>query len=264
MGERLSHRARRRKAESFIADASQLGEGDIVVHLDHGIGRYGGLETLDVGGAAHDCLKVLYHGDDRLYVPVENIDVLSRFGPEQDSMMLDKLGGAAWQARKAKLKERIREMAEQLIRVAAERELKTADVFTPPEGSYDEFCARFPFSETDDQVRAIADVLDDFAKGRPMDRLICGDVGFGKTEVVLRAAFVAALTGVQVAVVVPTTLLARQHYATFTERFEGFPIKLGQLSRLVGAREASRVRDGLKSGAIDIVIGTHALLSKSG
>ena len=263
LGERLSHRARRRKAESFIADASQLGEGDLVVHLDHGIGRYGGLETLDVGGAAHDCLKVLYHGDDRLYVPVENIDVLSRFGPEQDSMMLDKLGGAAWQARKAKLKERIREMAEQLIRVSAERELKAADVFTPPEGSYDEFCARFPFSETDDQVRAIADVLDDFAKGRPMDRLICGDVGFGKTEVALRAAFVAALTGVQVAVVVPTTLLARQHYATFTERFEGFPIKLGQLSRLVDAREASRVRDGLKSGAIDIVIGTHALLSKS-
>lgn len=263
LGERLSRRTRKRKAEAFIADASQLGDGDLVVHIDHGIGRYDGLETLDVGGAPHDCLKVIYHGDDRLFVPVENIDVLSRFGPEQDGMVLDKLGGVAWQARKAKLKERIREMAEQLIRIAAERELKPAETFKPPEGAYDEFCARFPFSETDDQMRAIADVLEDFSKGRPMDRLVCGDVGFGKTEVALRAAFIAALTGVQVAVVVPTTLLARQHYATFISRFDGFPVKVGQLSRLVSQREATRVKDGLKSGSIDIVIGTHALLSKS-
>ena len=263
LGERLARRARKRKAEAFIADASQLGESDLVVHLEHGIGRYGGLETLDVGGAPHDCLKVVYHGDDRLYVPVENIEVLSRFGSEQDGMMLDKLGGVAWQARKAKLKERIKEMAEQLIRIAAERELKSAEVFALPEGAYDEFCAPFPFTETDDQIRAIADVVEDFAKGRPMDRLICGDVGFGKTEVALRAAFITALTGVQVAVVVPTTLLARQHYATFSSRFEGFPIKIGQLSRMVGTKEANRVREGLKSGVIDIVIGTHALLSKS-
>ena len=263
LGERLSHRTRRRKADAFIADASQLGEGDLVVHLDHGIGRYRGLETLDVGGAPHDCLKVFYHGDDRLYVPVENIDVLSRFGAEQDGLVLDKLGGVAWQARKARLKQRIREMAEQLIRVAAERELKPAETFTPPEGAYAEFCARFPFNETDDQDRAIADVLEDFTKGRPMDRLICGDVGFGKTEVALRASFIAALTGVQVAVVVPTTLLARQHYATFTDRFAGFPVKIAQLSRLVSSKTTSQVREGLKSGAIDIVIGTHALLSKS-
>ncbi|MDG2321867.1 MAG: transcription-repair coupling factor [Rhodospirillaceae bacterium] len=262
LGERLSRRAGRRKAEAFIADASQLGEGDLVVHLDHGIGRYDGLETLDVGGAPHDCLKLVYYGDDRLYVPVENIEVLSRFGALQDSTTLDKLGGVAWQARKAKLKERIREMAEQLIRIAAERELKAAEMFTPPEGAYDEFCARFPFTETDDQVRAIADVLEDYSKGRPMDRLICGDVGFGKTEVALRAAFIAALTGVQVAVVVPTTLLARQHFSTFISRFEGFPVKIGQLSRLVTAREATRVREGLTDGTLDIVIGTHALLSK--
>ena len=262
LGERLSRRAGRRKAEAFIADASQVGDGDLVVHLDHGIGRYEGLETLDVGGAPHDCLKVVYHGDDRLYVPVENIEVLSRFGAEQDCTTLDKLGGVAWQARKANLKERIREMAEQLIRIAAERELKPAETFTPPEGAYDEFCARFPFNETDDQVRAIADVLEDYSKGRPMDRLICGDVGFGKTEVALRAAFIAALTGVQVAVVVPTTLLARQHFATFVSRFEGFPVKIGQLSRLVTARESTRIREGLTDGTVDIVIGTHALLSK--
>ncbi len=264
LGERLSRRPkRRRKAEAFIADASQLSEDDLVVHIEHGIGRYGGLVTLDVGGAPHDCLKVTYHGDDRLFVPVENIEVLSRFGSEQEGMVLDKLGGVAWQARKAKLKERIREMAEALIRIAAARELKPAETFSPPEGAYDEFCARFPFAETDDQLRAISDVMEDFAKGRPMDRLVCGDVGFGKTEVALRASFVAALTGVQVAVVVPTTLLARQHHATFKERFEGFPVKVRQLSRLVSAKDADKVRDGLKSGEIDIVIGTHALLAKS-
>ncbi|MEQ8736346.1 MAG: transcription-repair coupling factor [Rhodospirillaceae bacterium] len=264
LGERMVQRVRRRrKAEAFIADASQLGEGDLVVHLEHGIGRYGGLETLDVGGAPHDCLKVFYHGDNRLYVPVENIDVLSRFGAEQEGAVLDRLGGVAWQARKAKLKERIREMAEQLIQIAAQRELKAAEVFAPAEGAYDEFCARFPFSETDDQLRAIADVMDDFAKGRPMDRLICGDVGFGKTEVALRAAFVAALTGVQVAVVVPTTLLARQHHANFKARFEGFPVKVKQLSRLVSANDAKAVKEGLKDGSVDIVIGTHALLAKS-
>lgn len=263
LGERLARRTRRRKAEAFIADASQLGEGDLVVHLEHGIGRYEGLETLDVGGARHDCLKVSYHGDDRLYVPVENIDVLSRFGSEQGNTMLDKLGGVAWQARKANLKERIREMAEQLIKIAAARELKSAETFTPPEGAYDEFCARFPFSETDDQLRAISDVMEDFAKGRPMDRLVCGDVGFGKTEVALRAAFVAALTGVQVAVVVPTTLLARQHFSTFKNRFEGFPIKIRQLSRLVSPKDADAVREGLRTGSVDVVIGTHALLAKS-
>ena len=263
LGERLVRRSRRRKAEAFIANASQLGEGDIVVHLEHGIGRYEGLETLDVGGAPHDCLKVSYHRDDRLYVPVENIEVLSRFGSEQGNTVLDKLGGVAWQARKAKLKERIREMAEQLIKVAAARELKSAETFTPPEGAYDEFCARFPFSETDDQLRAITDVMEDFAKGRPMDRLICGDVGFGKTEVALRAAFVAALTGVQIAVVVPTTLLARQHFSTFRDRFEGFPINVRQLSRFVSPKDADAVREGLKTGSVDLVIGTHALLSKS-
>ena len=263
LGERLVRRSRRRKAEAFIANASQLGEGDIVVHLEHGIGRYEGLETLDVGGAPHDCLKVSYHRDDRLYVPVENIEVLSRFGSEQGNTVLDKLGGVAWQARKANLKERIREMAEQLIKVAAARELKSAETFTPPEGAYDEFCARFPFSETDDQLRAITDVMEDFTKGRPMDRLVCGDVGFGKTEVALRAAFVAALTGVQVAVVVPTTLLARQHFSTFRDRFEGFPINVRQLSRFVSPKDADTVREGLKTGSVDLVIGTHALLSKS-
>ena len=177
-------------------------------------------------------------------------------------MALDKLGGAAWQTRKAKAKQRIRDMAGQLIRIAAERQVREGMLATPPEGAWDEFCARFPFAETEDQQRAIADVLEDLAAGRPMDRLICGDVGFGKTEVALRAAFVVAMAGVQVAVVVPTTLLARQHHRTFTARFAGLPIRVAQLSRMVTAKEATAVRDGLKDGSINIVVGTHALLAK--
>jgi len=263
LGDRLVRSAKkRRKADAFIADASQISEGDLVVHIEHGIGRYEGLETVTVGGAAHDCLRLVYHGNDRLYVPVENIDVLSRFGSEQAGISLDKLGGAAWQSRKAKLKERIRDMAEQLIRVAAERQVKDAVVIAPPEGVFDEFCARFPYAETDDQLKAISEALNDLSQGRPMDRLVCGDVGFGKTEVALRAAFAAAMSGMQVAVVVPTTLLARQHYKTFSERLAGFPVRIGHLSRLVSAADADKVKAGIADGTVDVVIGTHALLAK--
>ena len=264
LGERISRPPRRRKrADQFIAEATEIAEGDLVVHQDHGIARYDGLVTLTVSGAAHDCLRLLYDGNDKLFLPVENIEVLSRFGSETSGVALDKLGGASWQARKAKMKSRIRDMAGELIRIAAERQLRDAAVLAPPEGSWDEFCARFPFAETEDQSRAIADVLEDMAAGRPMDRLICGDVGFGKTEVALRAAFVAAMSGGQVAVVVPTTLLSRQHFRTFTARFAGLPIKVAQLSRMVAAKEAIEVRAGLANGDINIVIGTHALLAKS-
>lgn len=264
LGDRLVRAARkRRRADAFIADASHISEGDLVVHVEHGIGRYEGLETLTVGGAAHDCLQLTYAGKDRLYVPVENIEVLSRFGSEQAGVQLDRLGGAAWQSRKAKLKERIRDMAEQLINIAAARQVKDAPEVSPPDGVFDEFCARFPYVETDDQMKAISDTLDDLTKGLPMDRLICGDVGFGKTEVALRTAFVAAMTGLQVAVVVPTTLLARQHFKTFTERFSGFPLKTGQLSRLVSAKDTETVKQGLADATVDVVIGTHALLAKN-
>jgi len=263
LGDRLIRPPRKRKrAEQFLAEAAALTEGDLVVHVEHGIGQYDGLVTLDVGGAPHDCLRVIYQDNGKLYVPVENIDVLSRYGSEQAGVLLDKLGGAAWQSRKAKLKKRIRDMAEVLIKIAAERQLKHADALTSPEGLYDEFCARFPYAETDDQLRAIEDTLEDLGSGKPMDRLICGDVGFGKTEVALRAAFVAAMTGMQVAVVVPTTLLARQHYATFRSRFEGLPVRIEQLSRLVPAKTATATRKGLADGTVDIVVGTHALLAK--
>ena len=219
-----------------------------------------GLEVVTALGAAHECLTLEYAESAKLYLPVENIELLSRFGHEEG--LLDKLGGGAWQAKKARLKERIREMADRLIRVAAERALRSAPVLEPQHHAWEAFSARFPYMETDDQLRAIEDVVADLSSGNPMDRLICGDVGFGKTEVAMRAAFVAAMSGVQVAVVAPTTLLARQHFKSFAERFRGFPLEVRALSRFVSAKEAQATRDGLARGTVDIVVGTHALLAK--
>ena len=262
LGDRLVRRARKaRKATDVIAELASLAPGDFMVHVDHGIGRFEGLKTLDVQGAPHDCLLLVYHGNDRLFIPVENIDLLSRYGSETEGVQLDRLGGGAWQAKKAKLKERIREIASDLIKTAAARELKAGDVLAPPEGAFDEFAARFPYEETEDQLSAIEAVLEDLQKGRPMDRLVCGDVGFGKTEVALRAAFVAAYAGKQVAVVVPTTLLARQHFKNFCERFKGLPLRIAHASRLVGRKELIQVAKDLTDGSVDIVIGTHALLT---
>ncbi|HEU4987921.1 MAG TPA: transcription-repair coupling factor, partial [Rhizobiaceae bacterium] len=254
---------RRKRAADFIAEIGSLSAGDIVVHADHGIGRFVGLQTIEAAGAPHDCLEIRYAGDDRLFLPVENIELLSRYGSDAADAVLDKLGGVAWQSRKARLKKRLLEMAGQLIRLAAERQMRPAAKLVPPEGLYGEFAARFPYEETDDQQNAIDAVLDDLGTGRPMDRLICGDVGFGKTEVALRAAFVAAMEGLQVAVVVPTTLLARQHFKTFRERFAGLPIKVRQASRLVGSKELAETKKGLTDGTVDIVVGTHALLGSS-
>lgn len=262
LGERLARPARRKRASNFIAEASSLTTGDLVVHLEHGIGRYDGLKTLSVQDAPHDCLELAYHGGAKLYLPVENIDLLTRYGGSEDETQLDRLGGAAWQSRKARAKERLREMAEGLIALAAKRALRRSEVIDPPSGVFDEFCARFPYDETDDQLSAISDVLEDLTRGVPMDRLICGDVGFGKTEVALRAAFVVAMSGKQVAVVCPTTLLARQHFRTFEERFRGWPVKVRHLSRLVSAKDAAETRAGLKDGSIEIVVGTHAVLSE--
>lgn len=263
LGERLVRRQKRRKsADAFLAELATLSVGDLIVHLDHGIGRYEGLTQIPVGSSPHDCVALTYAGGDKLYVPVENLDVLSRYGGESDGVGLDKLGGEAWQRRKARMKERIREIAGELLATAAQRALRSGELLAQ-DAAYPAFADRFPYQETDDQDRAIGDVLADMASGRPMDRLVCGDVGFGKTEVALRAAFVAAMAGVQVAVVVPTTLLARQHYTNFVERFKGFPVNIGRLSRLVPAGEAQKTRDGLESGHIDIVVGTHAVIAKS-
>lgn len=262
LGDKQARKVRRKASEEFIADVSSLNLNDLVVHIEHGIGRFLGLEQIVAGGAPHDCLKILYANDDKLFVPVENIEVLSRYGLDNDNVHLDTLGGAAWQAKKAKVKNRIKDIAAELIKIAAERKLRHGEVFVPREGLYEEFVSGFGYQETEDQLNAIHDVVGDLGAGVPMDRLVCGDVGFGKTEVAMRAAFVVASNGAQVAIVTPTTLLARQHYHNFKKRFEGFPIKVKMLSRLVSARESKETKQALKEGGIEIVIGTHALLAK--
>ncbi|QLC24242.1 transcription-repair coupling factor [Parasphingopyxis algicola] len=263
LGDRLRRRTRRKKdADAFFNELATLSPGDLVVHSEHGIGRYEGLTSIPVGNAPHDCVALEYAGGDKLYVPVENLDVLSRYGAQTEGVTLDKLGGEGWQRRKARMKDRIREIAGDLIATAAARALRKADA-AEPDSSYASFVDRFPYAETEDQDRAIDQVIADLGKGTPMDRLVCGDVGFGKTEVALRAAYVAAMAGMQVALVCPTTLLARQHFTNFQERFSGFPMKIGRLSRLVPANEAKATRQGVADGSVDIVIGTHALLAKS-
>ncbi|GLK84413.1 transcription-repair coupling factor [Ancylobacter defluvii] len=264
LGDRLVRPKRKaRRPQDVISELSALTAGDLVVHVDHGIGRFVGLKTIEAMGAPHDCLEIHYAEGSKLFLPVENLELLSRYGSEDTEAQLDRLGGGGWQARKAKMRSRIREMAAELIKVAAERQLKEAPRLVPAEGVYDEFRARFPYEETEDQEASIEAVFDDLGSGHPMDRLVCGDVGFGKTEVALRAAFAVALNGKQVAVVVPTTLLARQHFKTFSERFKGLPVVVRQLSRLVPSKEVSETKKGLADGTVDIVVGTHALLGKA-
>jgi len=262
LGERLLRPQKRRKASDALTEAAGLAAGDLVVHVDHGIGRFLGLKTIEVQGAPHDCVEIEYAGNTKLYLPVENIELLSRYGADA-IIELDKLGGVAWQAKKSKLKKRIRDMAEQLIKIAALRQLSSVPPMDVQPGLYEEFAARFPYDETEDQLVAINAVFEDLASGRVMDRLVCGDVGFGKTEVALRAAFAVAMSGRQVAVVVPTTLLSRQHFKTFSERFSGLPLRIRQASRLVSSTELKATREELEKGTVDIVVGTHALLAKS-
>ena len=263
-GSRIARpQGKRRRGENFLREVSSLSTGDLVVHVDHGIGRYEGLERITTGGADHECLLIVYAGGDKLFLPVENIDLLSRYGKEGGEGQLDKLGGAGWQSRKAKIKGRIKDIAEQLIKIAAARETAKAEPIIPDPGVFAEFCQRFAYAETDDQLDAIEDVMGDLSSGRVMDRLVCGDVGFGKTEVAMRAAFAVAMAGYQVALVTPTTLLARQHGKTFSDRFKGFPVKVGVLSRMTTTSQASLLKKEIASGDCQVIIGTHALLSKS-
>jgi transcription-repair coupling factor (superfamily II helicase) len=263
LGDRLVRpRRAQKRADNFIAEATSLAAGDLVVHVDHGIGRFIGLQAITAAGAPHDCLEIHYAEGAKLFLPVENVDLLSRYGAEQANVELDRLGGGNWQARKARMKSRIREIAGELIKIAAERQLRDAPKLAIGPGAYDEFCAGFPYEETEDQLAAIDATLKDLGAGKPMDRLVCGDVGFGKTEVALRAAFATAINGKQVAVVVPTTLLARQHFKTFTERFRGFPVNVAQASRLVPNAQLNQVKSDLAEGRADIVVGTHAILGK--
>ena len=260
-GERIQRPIKKKRAENFIQDVSTLSVGDLVVHQVHGIGQFAGLVPLQFDGAAHDCLCILYAGNDKLFVPVENADILSRYGSGE--VALDHLGSQSFANKKERVKKDLFAMADKLLDIASHRVLNKVDRILAPHGLYQEFCARFPYTETDDQLRTIQEIETDLAKGTPMDRLVCGDVGFGKTEVAMRAAFLTVLSGKQVAVVAPTTLLARQHAQNFIERFQGFPVRIDSLSRLVSSSHAKKVKEELEKGTLDVVIGTHAVLSKT-
>lgn len=264
LGERIGQpSSRKQKIQALSPEMSPFEEGDFIVHRDHGIGQYKGLETVFVDRIPHDCLLLLYAGGDRLFVPVENIDMLNRYGTKDGTAVLDKLGTAQWQLRKAKVKKRLQAIAAHLIKLAAERALQEGLVLDALGSEFSTFSARFPYVETEDQDRAIAATLADLASGKPMDRLICGDVGFGKTEIALRAAYVVAASGAQVAVVVPTTLLARQHTHNFQSRFEGTGFRVAQLSRFVSVKDAQQTKKDLATGKVSIVIATHGLLSST-
>ena len=248
------------KADTFLSDLSSFEENDLIVHANHGIGKFRGLKKLEVLGNSHDCIELNYFNDDKLYVPVENIELLSKYGGNNEYVQVDKLGNSHWQFRKASAKNKIKEIAEELIIIAAKRSLKKGKKYRIQEPYYSNFINEFEFQDTEDQVTATSDILSDLSHGVPMDRLICGDVGFGKTEVALRGAFNVALNGAQVAIIVPTTLLCQQHYENFIKRFKNYPIKIGQLSRLVSASETSSILEKINNGELDIVVGTHALL----
>lgn len=262
LGERIIRPVKKRKNTDFLSDLTTLNLDDLVVHQTHGIGKFTGLIPLQIAGAPHDCLCIEYDGGDKLFVPVENMDILSRYGNE-GTVALDKLGGTAFATRKERVKKDLFKMAEQLMTIASARALNQTERILAPHGLYQEFCAHFPYTETEDQTRTIQEIEADLALGRPMDRLVCGDVGFGKTEVAMRAAFLAVMAGYQVAVVVPTTLLARQHMQNFIERFKHFPIRIAGLSRLVSHGDTQKIHEELKTGRWDIVVGTHTLLGKN-
>lgn len=251
------------KQKNRIFDAAVLSAGDLVVHQTHGVGRFIGLMPIETGGVAHDCIALEYAKKDKLFIPVENIDTLSKYGAGGENAVLDTLGSAAFAHRRDRIKKDLFAMAEKLMQTAGLRALNKTEVLTPPYEAYQEFCFRFPYAETEDQLSAMREIEADLAAGRPMDRLLCGDVGFGKTEMALRAAFIVAVNGFQVAVIAPTTLLVRQHALTFKERFKGFPVQVESLSRLSTPARVKAVKETLENGRTDIVIGTHALLSDS-
>ncbi len=272
-GEKLVRKKTSRAAsQRLIEEGLAIQVGELVVHRDHGIGRFEGITTVVTAPPSSrsaplrvDMIKIAYGGNETLFVPVSDIDLITRYGADNPLIQLDRLGVAGWKTRREKVKKRIKVAAEELLKIAAARHLKKAEIFIPEQHFYDEFRNRFGFVETEDQMRAIEEVEEDLAKGSPMDRLICGDVGFGKTEVAMRAAAVVASNKQhhQIAIVAPTTLLARQHFKNFTKRFDGTGVKIAQLSRLVTASEAKKTRDEIESGSVQIAIGTHSLLQKN-
>ena len=253
------------KLQNFLNSFADLKVGDLVVHVQHGIGRYTGLTSLVVAGLASDFLLIEYAGGDKVYLPVDRLSLLQRYNSGTESgghHALDKLGGLGWERRKAKAKGAIQDMAAQLLKLHAQRSIATLRPYTLPDDEYLKFEAEFPYDETDDQLRAIHDVESDLGAGKPMDRLVCGDVGFGKTEVALRATMRTVLEGSQVLVLVPTTVLCYQHYRTFKQRLENHGVRVSQVNRFVSAAAIKEATEGLAKGNVDVLIGTHRLLSK--
>lgn len=263
-GRKIARRRVRPPREGyFLQSFGELSDGDYVVHTDHGIGLYRGLQKLSIGGLENDFLLLEYLCGDKLYIPVDRLDRLQRYaGPDSYTPPLDKLGGASWDAVKARVKKSVREVAEELVSIYAARQVMEGHSFSLPRGMYDEFCAGFEFEETPDQARAIEDVELDLGDAKPMDRLICGDAGFGKTEVALRASFLAAMEGKQVAMLVPTTILAEQHYQTFSRRLKDWPIYVEVMNRFKTKAKQQEIAERLRQGKVDIVIGTHRLIQK--
>ncbi|WPL18938.1 Transcription-repair-coupling factor [Thiorhodovibrio winogradskyi] len=267
-GERVRQERRRRKAgpdgDAVVRNLTELHPSAPVVHEDHGVGRFLGLQTLKVGGNQAEFLALEYAGGDKLYVPVSSLHLISRYtGTSPENAPLHKLGSDHWDRVKRKAAQKARDVAAELLDIYARRAARQGHAFGDPGAEYRDFAAAFAFEETPDQERAIEAILTDMANPKPMDRVVCGDVGFGKTEVAMRAAFVAANGGRQVAVLVPTTLLAEQHYQNFSDRFADWPIRIESLSRFKTAKEVKKVTDGLAAGTIDIAVGTHKLLQPS-
>ncbi len=263
-GPRERRRTRKRWREGAAVEAlAQLSQGDFLVHADHGIGAYRGLVTLNLRGFEADFLRIEYEGNDRLFLPIDRLNLIQRYaGSDAGPARLDRMGGSTWERTKRNVKKSLRDMAKQLLSVHAARELAPGHAYPAQDHYFEEFEAAFPFEETPDQASAIFDVMADMTHTKPMDRLVCGDVGYGKTEVAMRAAFRVVMNGRQVAILVPTTILAQQHLETFRKRFEGYPVRIDMLSRFRSPKESKQVMEGIATGEIDIVIGTHRLLNK--
>ncbi|WP_202081450.1 transcription-repair coupling factor [Caldalkalibacillus salinus] len=260
---RRSRKSRQLSNAERIKNYTELNVGDYVVHINHGIGKYLGIETLEIGGVHKDYLNLRYSGNDKLYVPVEQIDQVQKYvGGEEKEPKLYSLGGSEWKKVKSKVQSSVKDIAADLIKLYAQREATTGYAFNKDSAMHREFDSLFPYQETEDQLRAIEEIKKDMERTRPMDRLLCGDVGYGKTEVAIRAAFKAIMDGKQVAILVPTTILAQQHYETLRERFNDYPVEIEVLSRFRTRKEQNQTVKKLKEGLVDVVIGTHRLLSK--
>ncbi|OQY59981.1 MAG: transcription-repair coupling factor [Desulfobacteraceae bacterium 4572_88] len=260
---RTRRKVPKQKIQTGLLAFGDLKTGDLVVHIEHGIGRYEGLVKLDMNGNANDFLLLCYKDNDRLYLPVDRMSMIQKYmGVDGFEPILDKMGGSSWERVKGKVRKSVEKMAGELLKLYAARRVRSGYAYEKPNGSFQDFEAGFPYEETPDQIRAIEDVLDDMTSPTPMDRLICGDVGYGKTEVALRASLVAINACKQVAVLVPTTVLAEQHFSTFSSRFEAYPVQVACLSRFRSSKEQRKIVEGMKNGSIDIVIGTHRLLQK--